>query len=244
MTAMGMEEASPRSAIRKMGILSLRERTSWMRAWARPWSLSSPSVQSTSTAWMAESETITERPSSADAASTTSMARPCSSSTSARTARPSAVGAESSSSTTTARRLIRLMLRWIIRCLSCPARGRNGGRARRASIGQRGQPEEGERVLAGLSAPARVDVPRLARPVEPAERAIHQQAEVLVSARDRQRQRLAGEEAVEDDQVRRRGAAPGGVEQEGAVAEEDAGAAVQHGLQAGVVAGHGGNGGV
>ena len=55
--------------------------------------------------------TCADVPSSADIASTTSMWRPCSSWTSARAARPSAVAAPSSSSTTSARMLRRLMLR-------------------------------------------------------------------------------------------------------------------------------------
>ena len=63
---------------------------------------------------MAESEVITERPSSADSASTTSICRPCNSVTSARAARPSAVALPSSSSTMRARREMRLTLRVII----------------------------------------------------------------------------------------------------------------------------------
>jgi len=44
---MGIEEASPRSAIRKIGIRAFRERTNLRSFVALPWSGSSPSVQST-----------------------------------------------------------------------------------------------------------------------------------------------------------------------------------------------------
>ena len=109
---MGMAAASPRSAIRKIGILSLRERTNFDAGpRARAWSLSSPSVQSISIAWIAESEVDHRRAvfgrrrlDDFDAAALHSF-------TSARAARPSAVGLPSSSSTTSARKLMRLMLR-------------------------------------------------------------------------------------------------------------------------------------
>ena len=139
MTSSGMEDASPRSAIRKMGILSFRERMSLNRLVALAWPLSSPRFQSMRIAWIAESDTMTEVPSSADAASTTSMARPCSSSASARAARPSAVGLASSSSTTSARGFSRLMLRWIMSVSTQASRSRrsapSGRFARRATAG-------------------------------------------------------------------------------------------------------------
>ncbi len=74
-TSVGMDEASPRSAIRKIGILSLRERTNLISFAAFACFLSSSSVQSTRIAWSAESEITTDIPSSAETASTTSMPR-------------------------------------------------------------------------------------------------------------------------------------------------------------------------
>src|SRR3954454_12957263 len=127
---------------------------------------------------MAESETTTELPSSAEAASTTSIARPWSSCTSARVARPSAVSAGSSSSTTSARQLRRLMLRWIM-SLPPPVLG---------SLRQRIPPEEDFGFLVGLPEPLRVGALVPGRFEFLAQGAIHQETEVVVPVLERQRQ--------------------------------------------------------
>jgi hypothetical protein len=80
MTSIGIVAAAPRSAMRKIGILSLRERMKCRKLRAPAWlSSSSPRLQSTSMTWKAESADAAEMPSSAEVASTTSMARACSS---------------------------------------------------------------------------------------------------------------------------------------------------------------------
>src|SRR6187551_1000969 len=140
---------------------------------------------------MAESETTTELPSSADAASTTSIARPWSSCTSARVARPSAVGAGSSSSTTSARQLRRLMLRWI---MSPPPPGQG-------SLRQRVPPEEDFGFLVRLAEPLCIGALVAGGRELLAQGAVHQETEVVVAVLDRQRQPLVGVLAVEDHEV-------------------------------------------
>src|SRR3954466_2550246 len=119
--------------------------------------------------WIAESETMTECPSSAEVALPTPTPRPWSSWTQAPAARPSAVAAPSSSSTISARRLMRFVLRVII--VGSPV-----------SLGKRAHAEEREGVEGGLAAPPRVELLDLARAVEAAEAAVDQQAEVLVAS--------------------------------------------------------------
>ena len=108
-TFTGISEASSRPAIKKIGTFSSRERTSLTNASALEWvlGLSSPKSQSSRMPWSAASDTITDIPSSADLASTTSISQVASSSISARNARPPAVDWPSSSST------IRV-LKWIL----------------------------------------------------------------------------------------------------------------------------------
>ncbi len=94
-TSMVTVPATFRSAIRKIGTLSLRARTVRRSSVASACAFLSflPSVQLTKTQWMAESETTFARPSSQERASITSIPRARSSSARARTLRPPAVDA-------------------------------------------------------------------------------------------------------------------------------------------------------
>src|SRR5439155_2563802 len=76
--------------------------------------------------------------------------------------------------------------------------------ALRGSFRQRDEAEERQDVRVGLPKEALVDVPDLARAVEAAEGAIHEQAEILVAPREGKGERLVGELAFEDDQIVRR----------------------------------------
>src|SRR5688572_1891338 len=191
---------------------------------------------------------MTEMPSSADVASITSIARPCSSCTSARAARPSAVAAPNSSSTTSARMLNRLMLRWIISTPS-PCRSRlclSASwllQALHPSLRRRGAPEEERaRGLVEVAEPLAIDLGKVGGRVEPAQGAINQQTEVVVSARQRERERLMREQAREDCDLphRRFIHRP---QHHGAIAEQHVDLAVEQLLQAHpVVRDHNGRG--
>src|SRR5262245_41179759 len=169
---------------------------------------------------------MTDMPSSADVASTTSTPRSFSSSTSVRAARPSAVAVPSSSSTTSALRLIRLILRWIIRLLL----------ARLPSTGCHPL-EICARCRIRLAAAELVDVAKLGRGEDLAQRAIDQEPEIVVIALDRERVRLLREQPVEHEQVRRRRVMQR-AEDHVAIAEEDVDVTIAQGLDAGLVARH------
>ena len=93
-------ELRPRSARRKTGIFSLRERMNRMRSRAAACGASGsfPSVQSTRTPWRPASERNSPRPSAALGAQATSISLSSSSDFSIRAARPSALEISRSSS--------------------------------------------------------------------------------------------------------------------------------------------------
>jgi hypothetical protein len=140
-------------------------------------------------AWIAESDTMTEVPSSADAASTTSMPRPCSSCTRLRAARPSAVGTGQ-----------------LVVHHECPQAypldasldhvdpsvGCRFNRAVRSAGRTRGRSRRARRTRSRTA-------PDLPGPIQAAEGAVHDQAQVLVAPRQDESQGLIGEEAVEQD---------------------------------------------
>src|SRR5262252_9238370 len=95
----------------------------------------------------------------------------------------------------------------------------------RPSFRPRVPAEERERALVELAEPLHVDVGELARAVQPAEAAIDREAEVLVVAREREGERLVGEQAIDRRQIGGRSVTARGVDENGALAEEHVGLA-------------------
>src|SRR5258706_9532297 len=104
------------------------------------------------------------------------------------------------------------------------------------SLRQRREAEERLRVLVGLPEVALVDVQDLSRAVEPAQCAVHEQAEILVAPRADERDRLVGELTLEDLQIARRRAARHRVEKSRPVCEERVRGPQQHPLDAFLIA--------
>src|SRR5213078_3589908 len=92
--------------------------------------------------------------------------------------------------------------------------------ARRRSFRQRHEAEEGQGARGGLPEDARVDVSDLSRSVQAAQRAVHDQAEILVAARQSKGERLVRVMAREDGQMFRRRTPRCGVQEDRLISEQ------------------------
>src|SRR6185312_6907866 len=117
-------------------------------------------------------------------------------------------------------------------------------RRRSASFRQCAEPEEYGRAIVRLAEPLHIHILELARPEELAQAPIHDKTKVFVVAREGERQRLVCEKTIEYRQVRGRGTAFRRVIEDGPVAEENVGLAIEHLLDARLVAVHGRHRGV
>src|SRR5262249_1241708 len=100
------------------------------------------------------------------------------------------------------------------------------------SLGQCAEPEEDGRAIVRLPEPLHIYMRKLVGPEELAQAPIHDEAEVFVVPRHCERQRLVCEETIEHRQIRGRGTAFRRIIQDGAVAEENVGLAIEHLLDA------------
>src|SRR5689334_14329044 len=103
-----------------------------------------------------------------------------------------------------------------------------------ASLRQRVPAEERQRALAGLAERVRVQLADLAGAVDLREGAIDEPAEVLVAAREYERQRLVRKQAIEHVDIA--SVAFGRVEQDGALAEQDIRPSIDQPLDAAAIA--------